>query len=375
MNFRLIISTFLIFAVLLPGCSRKFHLKRDREYPSSPWNFVRKNQQATASLKSGFKGQLNLKWGKKVSEGPIGPLTIAAGNLIFCGTKGRVNFYDLKTGHYNGRYKAKRAIQTGLTTIDSLAYFAVGPRRDEFICLNLHNQKKVWSRNLKDVTGAPIIIEDRLFVGSATGRIFCLNHFSGEILWNDSLKAKTLAGPSADSKTVFFPFDDGRIRGYDALKGDLIFETNLNQPLVSKVAVGSNVYVAGAEGGLFALNRENGETIWKKEFPYPIWTSPALDDGMLYFGDNGGSLRAINAAGGDVVWEFKSNGVILSSPIVMGDYVLFGSLDRDFYCLEKKTGRLASKREFNSGIRFPAVGDNGLICVTADDGTIQCFGN
>ncbi len=375
MNFRLIISSFLILALFLPGCSRRFHLERGQEYPPSPWNFVRKNPQAAASLKSDFNGQLNLKWEKKVSEGPIGPITIAGGNLVFCGTKGRVNFYDLKTGRYNGRYKARRGIQTGLTTIDSLTYFAVGPRRDEFICLNLHNQKKVWSRNLKDVTGAPIIIEDRLFVGSATGRIFCLDRFGGEILWNDSLKARTLAGPSADMKTVFFPFDDGRIRGYDALKGDLIFETNLNQSLVSRVTVGNNVYVAGAEGGFFAIDRQSGETIWKKEFPYPIWTSPALDDGILYVGDNGGSLRAINAAGGDVVWEFKSNGVILSSPVVVGDYVLFGSLDRSFYCLEKKTGRMVSKREFKRGIRFPAVADNGFIYVTADDGAIQCFGN
>ncbi len=375
MKFRLIIHTILIAAVIFSGCSRKFHLERGDEYSSDAWNFARKNPQATASMKSDFDGQLNLKWESKASEGPIGPLTVAGRNLVFCGTKGRVYFYDLETGRYKGRYKAKRGIQTGLTIIDSLAYFGVGPQRDKFICLNLHNQKKLWSRNLKDVTGAPIIIEDRLYIGSATGRLFCLDRFSGEVLWKDSVNAKTLAGPSANNKTVYFPLDNGSIRGYDALKGDLIFESSLGQPLVSKVVIGNNVYVAGAEGGFFAVEQESGRTIWKKEFPYPIWTSPALDGNVLYFGDNGGNLRALNAASGDIIWEFKCNGVVLSSPVIIGDFVLFGSLDRTFYCLGKKTGRLVSKREFKNGIRFPAIGDGGRVFVTTHDGTIQCFGD
>ncbi len=375
MKFRFIIFLVIIAALIFSGCAKKFRLERSGEYSSSAWNFVRNNPQATAAMESGFDGQLKLKWENKASEGPIGPLTVVGGNLVFCGMKGRVYFYDLETGQYKGRYKAKRGIQTGLTIIDSLAYFGVGPRRDEFICLNLHNQKRLWNGDLKDVTGAPIIIEDKLFVGSATGRLFCMDRFNGEVLWRDSVKAKTLAGPSADKQTVYFPFDDGSIRGYDALKGDLIFESNLNQPLVSKTVIGNNVYVAGVEGGFFAVEQGSGKVIWKKEFPNPIWTSPALENNVLYFGDNGGNLRAINDRNGDVLWEFKCNGVILSSPVIIGDFVLFGSLDRFFYCLDKKTGRLVSKSEFKSGIRFPAVGDDGRVYVAANDGTIQCFGD
>lgn len=375
MVFRFIIFLIILVAFIFSGCSKKFRLERTEEYSSSAWNFIRYNPQATAAMESEFDGQLILKWENKAPEGPIGPMTITGKNLVYCGTKGRVYFYDLETGQYKGRYKAKRAIQTGLTTIDSLAYFGVGPRRDEFICLNLHNQKRLWSRNLKDVTGAPIIIDDKLFVGSGTGRIFCLDRFSGKALWEDSVSAKTLAGPSADKQTVYFPFDDGRIRKYDALKGDLIFESNLSQPLVSKMAIGNNVYVAGVEGGFFAVEKESGTVIWKKEFPYPIWTSPALDNDMLYIGDNGGNLRAINAGSGDVYWEFKCNGVILSSPVIIGDFLLFGSLDCFFYCLDKKTGRLISKKELNGGIRFPAIGDDGRIYVAAYNGTIECFGD
>jgi len=375
MKYRLIIFPFIIVLFVFAGCTKKFHLDRKGDYISSEWSFVRKNPQATASMKADFNGKLDLTWENKASERLIGPMTITGGNLVYCGTKGRAYFYDMKTGKYRGRYKARYGIQTGITAVDSLAYFAIGPRRDEFVCLNLYNQKKVWKLDLKDVTGAPIIIEDKLYVGSSKGHVFCLDRLRGDILWRDSTGAKTLAGPSAENGNVYYPFEDGSLRGYNASKGDNIFEINLKQPLVSKVAIGNNVYIAGAEGGLFAVGRNSGDVIWKKDFPSPFWTSPAYENGRLYVGDNGGSLRAIDATNGDVIWEFKSNGVILSSPVVVGDYVLFGSLDRFFYCLEKSTGRLASKREFKRGIRFPAVGDDGRVCVAADDGTIQCFGD
>jgi eukaryotic-like serine/threonine-protein kinase len=375
MKFRAAIFIILILIPVFTGCSKKFHLDRGEELQPPEWNFVRLNPSGTASIKSDFKGELNLIWENKASEGLIGPLTAAGGDLIFSGTKGRVYFYDLETGKYDGRFKAKRPIQTGLTVIDSLAYLAIGPNHDKFLCLNLYNQHEVWDRDLKDVTGAPIIIEDRLYVGSGADKFFCLDRLNGDIIWQDSAEAKTLAGPSADNNMVYFPFEDGSFRGYEARKGDLIFEINLKQPLVSKVVVGDNVYVTGADGGLFAIDRTSGEIIWQKNFPYPFWTSPALDNERLYIGDNGGSLRAIDPTDGDVIWEFKSNGVIVSSPVVVGDYVVFGSLDRWLYCLEKSTGRLTSKREFKRGIRFPAVGYDGRVYVAADDGTIQCFGN
>jgi outer membrane protein assembly factor BamB len=365
----------LIIILIASGCSKKFYLKPGEESSASDWSYVRGDLQSTGVLESDFNGRLNLKWEKNVSERPIGPLTIGQGNLILCGSKGRAYFFDLNTGKYLGRYKANRAIQTGMVGVDSLAYFAVGPRKDELVCLNLLNAKKIWSLGLKDVTGTPIIMEDRLYVGCARGRVYCLDRLSGNVIWQDSAGAKNLAGPSGDGGAVYFPFDDGTIEGYDAMSGETLFKTDLGQPLIAKAAVGESIYVAGAEGGFYAVDKESGRIIWTKQFDYPIWTSPALDDGVIYIGDSGGYLRALRESGGEVLWEFKGQGVILASPIVVGDYVLFASLDRSLYCLDKQTGRLISKREFKRGLHVSPVSDGNIICAASHDGTIQCFGD
>ncbi len=375
MNARHFILPAIMAIFLVSGCSKQFTLPRADIMTPPSWQYPRKDIGAGAVIKSDFGGQLNLIWQKKNSESPLGPLTIGAGKLIYCGSRSRIFFYDLATGDYLGMYKARYGVQSGVVVSDSLAYFAVGQTKNRLICLNLLNRKVSWAFNIKDVTGAPIIIENRLYAGSSDGKLICLNKKTGEELWQYPAEGRCLAGPSGDGEMVFFPQDNGTILGLKAATGDKIFEAELDQPLVTKAVIGEKVYLTGSEGGFFALDRSSGNIVWKKTFPYPIWTSPALDNGMLYFGDNGGNLMALAETDGETLWQFRADGVIVSSPIVVGDYLLFASLDRNLYCLDKDTGELVSKREFKRGINFPAVSDGKVICVAAHDGTIQCFGD
>ncbi len=372
-------KAFLYFLILLlflfTGCAKKYHLNRELPIPSAVWEYSRNDKQATASIESDFKGKLNLIWEDKISEISSGPLSIIAGNLVVCGSKGKSRFYDLATGKYMGRFKTTRPIQSGMLATDSLVYYGIAPDRNEFVCINLHNQKMVWSLNLKDVSGLPIIIDNYVYIASATGQIYCLDRFSGETAWQDSVGAKSPAGPSGTDNMVIFPFEDGRVKGYNAATGDVMFTSDLGQPAMSKAVVGDKIYQSGIEGTLFAIEPGSGKILWQANLPNPIWTSPALDNGRLYLGDNGGILHCLSESDGSKIWEFKTDGVIVSSPIVVGDYVLFASLDRFFYCLDKQGGSLISRREFKKGIRFPAVSDGHRIYVVSDDGLIQCFGD
>ena len=372
-TFRLLVAVALLFSVM--GCGRKYHLKRDVEISPSNWPLSRHDLQSTGMMECNFKGNLNHKWSEKVSGSPIGPMSIGADKIIICASNGRVHFIDKDNGHNRGRLKYKGIAQTGLTVIDSLAYFAHGPDKNRFLCLNLHNHRNLWKANLKDVTGPPIIIDNRIYLADAFGRQECRDRMTGEIIWSDTTEARSPAGPSYDDGIIYFPFDDGELRGYDALTGELIFSIDLDEPLLSKTAIDNLVFVAGAEGAFTALDKKTGDIIWQKIFEWPIWTAPAVDEGMVYIGDNGGHLRALDKTTGRTVWTFKSNGVILASPIALGDFLLFASLDRYLYCLDKKTGLLSSKWKTRHEVRFPPISDGESIYIAAHDGTIYCFGD
>ena len=125
---------------------------------------------------------------------------------------------------------------------------------------------------------------------------------------------------------------------------------------------------------MYAVDKNDGKTIWSRRFDRSIWTAPAVDDQYLYFGDSDGVLHALDKRDGATVWEFKTEGVILSSPILIGDKVVFASLDRHLYCLEKADGHLVSRRFFKHEIRFPAVSDGINVFVALQNGSVQCLG-
>lgn len=369
-KYVLLIPTFLI---LLSGCSRKFLLDRSNVECGSPWGYPRGNIQATAQIDSPFNGRLNLKWEKKLSEGPVGPLTLGGANLIFCGSKGRIYFLNPETGKYQGRLKAKGAVQGGVKVVDSLAYFCTTTGQNRLVCINLLNRKTIWEKALRDATGMPIIIDDRLILSADSGTVYCIDRYDGNILWKNQGGARSIAGPSYDIGVIYLPTEKGKLLGYEMISGSQLFATELGEPLVTKVALGDKVYVTGANGGLSAIEKKTGQIIWSREFPWPVWTAPALDDKMVFVGDGGGSLMALEKSDGRTAWEFRTDGVIISSPIVVGRYLIFASLDKNIYCINRNNGLLVSKRKVKHEIRFPLISDGRRIFGVAHDGTIQSF--
>ncbi len=365
----------ILMALTLTGCSRKFKMKLSFEYPESSWPFSRYDIAAGARSPYDFSGKLNLIWEDRVSGAPAGPMVIGAGCLIVSDSKGKVSFFDLRTGKFKGLLKMRHPVRGGVVLCDSLAFFGLDAPKNELLCLNLYNRNILWKRHLKDISGAPIIKDNKLFVCGTDGRVYCLDCVSGKTIWSDSTDAVCLAGPSYYEGRVYFPMDDGDINVYEASLGELIQKLTLGGPLVSKVVINDNVFVADNFGGFYALETGTGRPLWDRKFDWPIWCSPAADDNLVYIGDSGGYLRALDKKTGQTVWDYETGGVIISSPIIAGQFVVFASLDRHLYCLDHASGKLVSRRQFDQEIRLPAIASDGSIFVALHNGIIQCLGD
>ena len=132
----------------------------------------------------------------------------------------------------------------------------------------------------------------------------------------------------------------------------------------SPAVAGGAVYVGSTDGDLYALDAETGALRWKFPTGSRVVSSPAVDSGRVYFGSYDGNFYALDAASGKVRWKFKTGGehrfeathlhgtlpvdetmpdpfdVYLSSPVVTGGAVYFGSGDDHVYALDAATGAL-----------------------------------
>ncbi len=91
-----------------------------------------------------------------------------------------------------------------------------------------------------------------------------------------------------------------------------------------------------------------------------IVSSPVLLGGVIYFGSNDNNVYAVAAESGRQIWAHATAGPVAATPAVAGGLVYVGSYDGRFYALDAKTG--ATRWKFRTGgeRRFEAKGLHGL---------------
>jgi eukaryotic-like serine/threonine-protein kinase len=156
--------------------------------------------------------------------------------------------------------------------------------------------------------------------------------------------------------------------------------------IISSPAVsGGTVYFGSSDHNLYAVDVAAGALRWKFPTHGRITSSPALAAGRIYFGSYDSTFYALDAASGTLAWKFTTGGerrfsgqhlhgaepaaevmpdpfdVFLSSPVVAGDTVFFGSGDGNVYALATTSGALRWKFHTGNVVHAsPAVADGTL---------------
>ena len=123
----------------------------------------------------------------------------------------------------------------------------------------------------------------------------------------------------------------------------------LNLVRQSRTAVGSHslasasqlgVYVGSGDGILYKLDAKSGSLIWHQQIDGShMPASPAVADGVVYYGSRDGSIHARNSTTGLQLWSYQTGSSVLSSPVVVNGTVYVGSSDNYLYALNAKSGK------------------------------------
>jgi eukaryotic-like serine/threonine-protein kinase len=99
------------------------------------------------------------------------------------------------------------------------------------------------------------------------------------------------------------------------------------------------VYFGSRNVKIYALNATSGIEQWEYQTGSWVEPSPTIIDGIVYFGSNDSNMYALDARTGEKLWSFKTPLTITSSPAVAGGVVYFGYEDYSIYTLDKLTCR------------------------------------
>ena len=129
------------------------------------------------------------------------------------------------------------------------------------------------------------------------------------------------------------------------------------------VIAGDRLYILDLEGIVYAVDKNTGKVIWKKDFGELSAAAPAYNDGILYATHlDPNQIVAIRAKDGKELWrkEIGSPGSE-SSPLIVGDKLIFGCQCGSVYALNPKTGAIRWQTETAGEVKGAVAYNDGVV--------------
>jgi eukaryotic-like serine/threonine-protein kinase len=235
------------------------------------------------------------------------------------------------------------------------------------------------------VHASPAVEKGTVYVGSWDSYFYALDAATGQPRWRfktgEDPKISNQVGIQSSAVVadgvVYFGCRDSNLYALDAASGTKLwsYPTQGSWVISSPAVRDGKVYFATSDSGLLiALDAKSGAQVFQQSFKHwPFFSSPALAGPLLYIGSHAGKVLAINTQDGTVTWTFATDGeqkngarftkrdgtpdyeaaftdffyddliigtdrmmsvgAVLSSPVVDGDTLYFGSTDGELYAI------------------------------------------
>ena len=206
--------------------------------------------------------------------------------------------------------------------------------------------EKKWSfKTGAEIFSSAVIKDGHVFFGSDDSCMYAVDTL-GIQSWKFKSNGKIRSTPIICDSLICFNNYANRFYALDSKNGEEIwsFETGGDAQydnwdfLQSSPVYEDTVAYFGSGNIIYAINLKNGEQIWQFQTSGIVHSTPALNEGKLFFGCWDNSLYALDAFTGEKLWEFETNSGIPSSPSVVDSFVFIGSRDAKIYAVHANSG-------------------------------------
>lgn len=243
-----------------------------------------------------------------------------------------------------------------------------------------------WNKFMVFCKSSPVISDEIVYWGTDANIFFANDIKTGRPIWKrEGSKLRFLKGiwstPDFDSENIFYGSYDGGLRAVNKNNGHLLWE-NMQADFIGSSPVcysEKNTLFIGLEyasrsfqGGIAAFNMQNGDLLWEHKSKSFVHSSPVLskNNSLVACGTNDSDLYAFSVDSGLVKWRVQLFGTIKMSPTLDGDekYLYAASTDGSVYKIETTTGNIAHRyKTYNSNLAQPLWTEKYLIVASCDN--------
>lgn len=174
---------------------------------------------------------------------------------------------------------------------------------------------------------SPVVADGFVVVVDLDGVVRALRADTGRLVWQVVLKMAVQGTPAVQRGRVYVPTLENQLVALRLLDGAILWTHQLDGMVMSSpVAIDDDIVLAAGfpQRHVERLSSATGKSVWRS---MPIMeefsnTSPAVGDGLVLVGSNGGRYYALDAVTGLLKWEYDADGIVnLAAPLIVGSRV------------------------------------------------------
>jgi outer membrane protein assembly factor BamB len=269
-------------------------------------------------------------------------------------------------------------------------YHFVTTRDGEIIALN-NLGTIVWQRKISSESLAPAVVDDnRVYIRGGDGGVTALAVIDGATQWTYSrdVPALSLRGnsmPLLDQSRVYIGLDNGRLVALNVQDGSSVFDlavaTSTGRSEIERLndvdggaLLDKNVlFIASYQGRVIALDIRRGQLLWTRK----VSTYSGIDAGSssLFIADDRDHIWAMDRENGATLWkQEKLQARQLTRPSVAGENLVVGDYAGYLHWLSQYDGHFVARVHVDSdGILVPPVVSNERVYVMTRDGDLVAY--
>ena len=305
---------------------------------------------------------------RHTSPTPIFSSPAVAGGRVYIGegyhhdSDCRLRCLDAHTGEPIWSFQTASHVESTPFISQGKLYFTAGA--DGVYCIDALEGQQIWHYEGVHADMSPVVHKDKVYFGTGYGdyRVYAVDAQTGAEAWSKQMPYPVWGSPSAEENIVFFglgtgnfsdsaPIPAGKVVALDAGTGDIVWEHEAEDAVLTAIAVQNGSVTFGSRDGyVYSLQSTDGKLNWKTDLGGPVVSSPAVTMDTVYAATKNGDIYALSTGDGKVQWEFDTRIItrdieLYSSPAVANGLIYIGSSDRYIFCLgSNDVGKIIGNR-------------------------------
>jgi outer membrane protein assembly factor BamB len=271
--------------------------------------------------------------------------SVSKGAVYFGSSDGNVYAVDAKNGTLKWKVQTGDVVHSSPAIADGTLY--IGSWDRYLYALDAASGTEKWrfqtgddpdAHNHIGIQSSAVVADGVVYFGSRDGHAYAVEAASGKQIWRFSTEGSWVNNSPVvhDGKVYFGTSVPGIIHAVDAKTGKVVFDVAAGSPVFASITLANGTLYMGNFGGkLTAIDLKTQKAAWTFETDGAKQNAGAMtnEDGSinwqaLFPGPNLFYDDMVLA-----VHKLFSMGAVLSSPVVVGDTVIFGSTDGNLYAL------------------------------------------